>query len=276
MKRKTRLGLLADGILVVGVLLTLWRLSGAWFVTRDLPLDAATRLVAVNDIFMLPGYEWSDLDRHVVLFVSPACAACESSAAYYSRLAKEIDRRPGTDLVVVNAGPSGSIVDWLAQKDIQADHMMEITPASVVGLGIIQVPTALGLEKDGLVTDIVQGRMTPDVETSFLLRVANTHLVEPVNVVVSAPEVPASRIADVLESDSQVVDIRERHEFERAPRPGAMNIPVDELSVRGPIELSKVRSVIIECVEGMATLCRSAGISFKSAGFTDVTVVMPR
>lgn len=55
-----------------------------------------------------------------------------------------------------------------------------------------------------------------------------------------------------------VLDIRERDEFKRGHREGAINIPRDELAVRSWIELDRTRPVVIDCSQIDTPLCRQA------------------
>jgi TonB family protein len=55
-----------------------------------------------------------------------------------------------------------------------------------------------------------------------------------------------------------VLDIRERDEFARGHRDGALNIPRDELAVRGYLELDRARPVVIDCSRVETRACQHA------------------
>jgi rhodanese-related sulfurtransferase len=55
-----------------------------------------------------------------------------------------------------------------------------------------------------------------------------------------------------------VLDVRERSSFQRAPREGAINIPLDEVAVRSWIEIDRTRPVIIDCSRTETMHCQSA------------------
>lgn len=55
-----------------------------------------------------------------------------------------------------------------------------------------------------------------------------------------------------------LLDIRERDDFRRQHRPGAVNIPVDELSIRAYIELEPARPVVIDCTFTETQSCHNA------------------
>jgi hypothetical protein len=52
-----------------------------------------------------------------------------------------------------------------------------------------------------------------------------------------------------------VVDVRERDAFRRGHRNGAINIPMNELQVRGSIELPTTKTIVIVCEQAEEYLC---------------------
>jgi rhodanese-related sulfurtransferase len=61
-----------------------------------------------------------------------------------------------------------------------------------------------------------------------------------------------------------VLDVRERADFQRAAREGAINIPVDEVAVRAWIEIDRTRPVIIDCSRTETAHCQSAARTLSS------------
>ncbi len=59
---------------------------------------------------------------------------------------------------------------------------------------------------------------------------------------------------------TQLVDVRDRDQFTQAHTSEALNIPLDELQVRGPVELSKDRDIGIECTRLSTELQNSSRI----------------
>jgi rhodanese-related sulfurtransferase len=55
-----------------------------------------------------------------------------------------------------------------------------------------------------------------------------------------------------------VLDVREREDFKRGHRAGAVNIPRDELAIRAYIELERARPVVIDCSQAETRECRQA------------------
>ena len=73
--------------------------------------------------------------------------------------------------------------------------------------------------------------------------------------------------------DVQLVDVRVRGEFKLDPTPQAVNIPLDELQVRAPVELSLDKLVAIDCSRLFQARCKTAANYLKGEGFDQVAIV---
>ncbi|HUY60697.1 MAG TPA: rhodanese-like domain-containing protein [Candidatus Dormibacteraeota bacterium] len=62
-------------------------------------------------------------------------------------------------------------------------------------------------------------------------------------------DIPATRAADLANRGTQVVDVRERHEFAGGSLPGVINIPLSELPRRIG-DLDRERPVAVICQSG--------------------------
>lgn len=71
-----------------------------------------------------------------------------------------------------------------------------------------------------------------------------------------------------------VLDVGERDAFRRGHWPGAVNIPADELPVRGGIELPRSRDVAIDCTREGLWKCRAAGSMLEEHGFTRIVLIV--
>jgi TonB family protein len=66
----------------------------------------------------------------------------------------------------------------------------------------------------------------------------------------TAPIVHAAELAEMLKTSKPFfLDARDRSAFRLGHRDGAINIPVEELVVRGPIELPSDRPIVIDCYD---------------------------
>ncbi|HTP50410.1 MAG TPA: rhodanese-like domain-containing protein [Anaeromyxobacteraceae bacterium] len=80
--------------------------------------------------------------------------------------------------------------------------------------------------------------------------------------------VPANVVMEKIKAGAQVVDVRSPDEFVGGAYPGAVNVPVQELS-RRLHEFAKDRPVVVYCASGMRSAM--AERMMKQAGFSDVT-----
>ena len=93
----------------------------------------------------------------------------------------------------------------------------------------------------------------------------------------AAPEIGEAEFKRMLGAAPKplVLDPREREEFARDHRPGAINLPYDEIEMRARAELPRDRDIIIDCALGIAFPCQVAGARLLSLGFTRVKVFIP-
>ena len=76
--------------------------------------------------------------------------------------------------------------------------------------------------------------------------------------------------------DLAVLDSRVRDAFKRGHRDGAVNIPREELQIRGPIELRGRRIVVVDCTQDDIRWCRIAGSMLENKGFERVALLVRR
>jgi rhodanese-related sulfurtransferase len=71
-----------------------------------------------------------------------------------------------------------------------------------------------------------------------------------------------------------VLDSGEREAFKRGHWPGAVNIPLDELAVRGGPELPRERLIVVDCTREDMQLCRWAGGRLVEQKFPNVVLLV--
>ncbi len=71
-----------------------------------------------------------------------------------------------------------------------------------------------------------------------------------------------------------VLDSGGREAFKRGHWPGAINIPLDELAVRGGPELPRERLIVVDCTREEMQLCRWAGGRLVAQNFTKVVLLV--
>jgi rhodanese-related sulfurtransferase len=73
-----------------------------------------------------------------------------------------------------------------------------------------------------------------------------------------AREIGEAELATLANARPIMLDVRERADFRRGHRAGAVNIPADELNVRGWIEIDRSRPVVIDCSQTETPRCQIA------------------
>jgi len=230
--------------------------------------------VTVGGRLEVPGVVWQDSAQNVVLFLHTTCRFCEASASYYKDLSTMIRGRSGARLIVLSPEPAAIVEAWLGPRGVRADQVVQVrNPASN---GLSQTPTLLFVSDGGVVTDVLVGKLQRDAQEAVSARISGEGGAVPLNNV-SEPKVLDRHALDKLAADVSVtvVDVRDREEFRAQPRPGARNIPLDELSVRAPAEFSKGLPTVVDCSIEKATRCRGAADVLRKAGFSNVMVFVP-
>jgi TonB family protein len=77
----------------------------------------------------------------------------------------------------------------------------------------------------------------------------------------------ATAAAVLSAKDTWVLDIRDRTDFDALHRPGALNIPFDELVSRARNELTGRLAVVVDCTSYASGVCRSAATQLRELGF---------
>ncbi len=89
-------------------------------------------------------------------------------------------------------------------------------------------------------------------------------------------EIGLDQFRDLLKkSRPTVLDVRTRADFARAHHDGAINIPFDELPVRGRIELDKSRPVVIDCSRVENAICRLAAHRLEGVKVPGIFALLP-
>ena len=71
-----------------------------------------------------------------------------------------------------------------------------------------------------------------------------------------------------------VLDVGEREAFKRGHWPGAVNIPADEVQIRGGAELPRDGTIVIDCTQEQNFRCAAASSFLMEQGFSSVLVMV--
>jgi rhodanese-related sulfurtransferase len=118
----------------------------------------------------------------------------------------------------------------------------ELRYVSLPSLGIKNVPTLAILDRNGVVTDMWVGKLSPGKESDVMNKLNLKNTRSPDEWSIDEAEF-SLRIAN---HDSIVLlDVRDRAVFAQKHKDGARNIPLDELPVRAVNELPASQTIVV-------------------------------
>jgi hypothetical protein len=152
---------------------------------RYVPAYRAPRSVeAGNRLAKLPGLEWNQHRRTLVLALNTGCHFCEQSVPFYQKLA---DRSDGSDLDIVAVFPN----DAEMVRQFMAKDNLRIRSVAEVPLGKLRVnatPTLILVDANGRVERSWVGMLSSQEEIDLLMVAAPSQGCSPGEI----PALPAS------------------------------------------------------------------------------------
>ena len=118
----------------------------------------------------------------------------------------------------------------------------ELRYVSLLSLGIKSVPTLAILDRNGVVTDLWVGKLSPLEEKGLMSKLSLEDTMSP-----DEWSVTEANLERKLTNKEQLVllDIRDRAAYAINHRDGARNIPLDELPVRAQNELPLDHTIVV-------------------------------
>lgn len=203
------------------------------------PAQDSNYQIAADARLIINGLNWSDADRTVLLALAKDCEFCSDSAEFYRRLAAGITSQPNTRLIALFSTKDSEGEAYLKQLQVP---IREVHYVSLSSLGIKNVPTVAILDRNGVVTDMWVGKLSPFKESALMLKLKLEDTGSR-----DKWSIDEARLARKVANKEPLLllDIRERANFAMKPREGARNIPLDELSVRAQNELPRDHTIVI-------------------------------
>lgn len=203
------------------------------------PAQNPSYRIATNATLIINGINWADSEQTVLIALGKECKYCSESAEFYRRLAAGIASQTKTRLIAVFSEKESEAEAYLKQLEIP---IREVRYVSLSSLGINSVPTLAILDRNGVVTDMWAGKLSPLKEKALMsrLRLEETRSLDEW----------AIKEADLERKITNkellvLLDIRERAAFALNHRDRARNIPLDELPVRAQNELPLDHAIVI-------------------------------
>jgi rhodanese-related sulfurtransferase len=184
---------------------------------------------------------------------------------FYRRLGESLWRGDRARLIVAAREARSDVEFWLRQNAVKAYQVVHVRDPRA--LGLTRLPTALILDGERRVTDIVQRAMTTEEEGLFEQRAAG---IDDVPTLVR-PEPPELIDLTMLETlGAPVLDVRPRALFSKSQGRKAINIPMDELTQRAVNELRTSAPIALDCTNISESVCRATRELLVSMGFVRV------
>jgi len=194
-------------------------------------------------------------DATVVLALATDCSYCEQSLPFYQAL---LATRPFGRFraVAIFPEPVSLATEYLRARELSPD---EIRQANLLNIGVIGTPTVMVLGATGSVRKSWPGLLSPDAQLEIVdtlgIREPFVAAVRAINRrkqyqdAMRAQSISTEQLTEMLSNGDHVliVDTRERNAFHSKHIAGAVNIPLDELSVRASIELPKNQMAVVFC-----------------------------
>lgn len=195
--------------------------------------------IAANATLSINGINWADSDRTVLVALEKECKYCSESAQFYRRLAAGIASQTNMRLIAVFSEKESEAEAYLRQLEVP---IRELRYVSLSSLGIKSVPTLAILDRNGVVTDMWVGKLSPLEEKGLMSRLRLEDTRSPDEWSINE----ANLERKVANKELLVLlDIRERAAYAINHRDGARNIPLDELPVRAQNELPLDHTIVI-------------------------------
>ena len=222
---------------------------------------------AVGAPIVVPGYEFSKTGKTVVLVTSPKCRFSKADRHFHERLIKAAIQMKMRVLVLLPTLPES---DGFAAPFRGA--FVEIRKMSLGRLPVSGTPAILLVDEQTRVEGAWQGQLGEKAQGVVMAR-----LVSDEHIITDSKGSVLKRIGRnslaAYGQETLVLDVRQRDQFARDHRPGATNIPVDELIVRALTELPVDRSILIDCGYAESAKCQTAQETLSFLNFKNIELL---
>ena len=251
-------------ILNVGILAAICALvfvAGKKAVTTK-PTVAAD--VAVGQRFSIPMFEPKQGTKTLYLFLSSGCQYCASSIGFYQRLIKQSTEATNLRLVAVFPADDAQGKDFL-----KVETPLETAKLNFAEYGVSGTPTLVLVDEGQNVLTVWRGKLTLRKESSVMQELGLENENNQPKLFVKQSELTELR----KKKPVNMVDLSEREKFAQNHLSGAINIPFDELYVRGINELPTASTIILYDTSNNTNRCEAAQTALFEQGFTEVLVL---
>jgi rhodanese-related sulfurtransferase len=195
----------------------------------------------------------------LAIATSPICRFSRENEQFHARLL-EAAQLGGVETLLLT--PRGLPLGFTRPL---VDSATIATSIDFAALGIVRTPTVIFLDR-GAVVGMWVGRMDPQFQAAMIARVRDDR-----HILSSSKERlgSADHLIEIRSdmSDYRIIDVREREDFDSGHLAGARNLPLSELWLRAPIEMTATgKPLIVDCGRSSPSTCRAAADILSSEG----------
>ena len=232
------------------------------------------RVIQRGATFSQPGWEERNA-RRVVLFLRTTCPICKESVPLYHRLIAGLTDQEEIDFLIASPEPIGALAPWLDRHQVTPDGTFLL--ANPTAAGFVVTPTLLVINRRGIVSDVLMGRVSIADEARLWNRLSNPATTREIDNSHASDEIDEAEFRALRTANRaiQILDVRERAP---APRHVSRTYPVlalprSELQQRASVELSKTNPVVVDCTGNQVNACRAAAATLRHLNFSHVSIL---
>lgn len=153
---------IADTALVIAAVFVA-AVAGQTYYRAGAQVPGEPRIVKPQEQLSLPGVDFTKGQRTLLLVLRSSCPFCEKSMPFYSRMMAT--KSKDSQVVVVGGEDEKILNNYLKVHDVAVDSIAVVTPESTPS----QVtPTAILVDRKGVVSNVWRGQLPPDKENEVL------------------------------------------------------------------------------------------------------------
>ncbi|HEU4595321.1 MAG TPA: rhodanese-like domain-containing protein [Pyrinomonadaceae bacterium] len=187
----------------------------------------------------IEGIEWAQAEQTLLIAVRSGCEYCSRSGRFYRRLVGGLQGRADARVVVVFPDETLRGEAYLGEIGLAS---VESRRETLAPLGIRFVPTLALVDRNGVVSKVWVGELSPKKESEVMaaLRFEDTRPV-------SEWTINGDELKRRISGGEPLVilDVRARGAYLNGHLDGAQNIPWDEVFARAKNELPREQSIVL-------------------------------
>ncbi|HEX8128749.1 MAG TPA: hypothetical protein VF527_06560 [Pyrinomonadaceae bacterium] len=129
------------------------------------PPQAAAQQIQAGTSVSVPGVEWTQSDKTMLLVLSDSCRFCTESAGFYQKLAQERAKQPRLRMVAMFPQEVSKGREYLSKLGVTVD---DVRQGDLDTVGVRGTPTLILIDKAGKVINSWVGKLPSEKEAEVL------------------------------------------------------------------------------------------------------------